>query len=361
MSVLEDRHHIEGSFTFKVEKSDNGSFVASVVQETKHTQLRDDVGALYYVVAVIFIYGCSILMMIASYIRKNKIDRRMNRYLKEMATVRKRERQLQLISAAAKAAAARQSFSRAVSFSGPSGLFGIAGAAAAAGGVGMGGLGRGGGLFPPIRGYPSSREYPDIEETDGENPTPSQSPSPRGDEDEDSTSASQHFSYNSDIPLGREMVHDPQGPQRNHLYHLKGGHVQIVCEAYTTTDLSDTDMSATEENSPHSLQLASISRSNSGYMKVSQNCLDHLSTTSTSPRMSPKRPRHENIFPSKTVNFLEPLEMDGYSGGTTETDGNSETSFMECRLTPDSSPSSDNHKDDIGAIVYSGFQVVSTV
>ena len=36
-------------------------------------RIEDDVGALYYVVAVILIYGCSILMMIASYIRKNKV------------------------------------------------------------------------------------------------------------------------------------------------------------------------------------------------------------------------------------------------------------------------------------------------
>jgi len=36
-------------------------------------RVQDDVGALYYVVAVILIYGCSILMMIASYIRKNKV------------------------------------------------------------------------------------------------------------------------------------------------------------------------------------------------------------------------------------------------------------------------------------------------
>jgi len=35
---------------------------------------QDDVGALYYVVAVILIYGCSILMMIASYVRKNKVS-----------------------------------------------------------------------------------------------------------------------------------------------------------------------------------------------------------------------------------------------------------------------------------------------
>ncbi len=98
------RHHVRGSsFTFKIEQDQNGTFMASVVHEAKREQ--DDVGALYYVVAVIFIYGCSILMMIASYIRKNKTDRKLNRYLKEMAYLRKNEVQVQLCNAAAKAAA----------------------------------------------------------------------------------------------------------------------------------------------------------------------------------------------------------------------------------------------------------------
>ena len=91
-------------FPPQVEQSENGSFVASVLHK-KNVHHDDDVGALYYVVVVILIYGCSILMMIASYIRKNNVDRKLNRYLKEMANVRKRERQMQLISAAAKAAA----------------------------------------------------------------------------------------------------------------------------------------------------------------------------------------------------------------------------------------------------------------
>ena len=78
----------------------------------------DDVGALYYVIAVIFIYGCSILMMIASYIRKNKTDRKLNRYLKEMAYVRKRERQMQLLSATAKAATITQSENKSGKLSG---------------------------------------------------------------------------------------------------------------------------------------------------------------------------------------------------------------------------------------------------
>ena len=53
--------------------------------------LQDDsVGALCYVVVIIILYACSILMLIASYIRKNREDQRLKRYLKEMAFVRKR-------------------------------------------------------------------------------------------------------------------------------------------------------------------------------------------------------------------------------------------------------------------------------
>ena len=57
-------------------------------------------------------------MMIASYIRKNKTDRKLNRYLKEMANVRKRERQMQLLSATAKAATITQSDNKSSKLSG---------------------------------------------------------------------------------------------------------------------------------------------------------------------------------------------------------------------------------------------------
>lgn len=100
MSAIDARRH---TFTFKIEPANNGSFLASVIHDANRRE-KDDVGALYYVVAVILIYGLSILMMIASYIRKNKMDRKLNRYLKEMANVRKREQQMQLFTAAAKVA-----------------------------------------------------------------------------------------------------------------------------------------------------------------------------------------------------------------------------------------------------------------
>lgn len=56
----------------------------------------DDIGALYYVVAVVFIYGFSIVMMIASHIRKNKHDNQLRVYLKEMAVLRKNDRREKL-------------------------------------------------------------------------------------------------------------------------------------------------------------------------------------------------------------------------------------------------------------------------
>ena len=82
--------------------------MASVVHNP-NKKVEDDTGALYYVIAVILIYGCSILMMIASYIRKNNADQKLNRYLKDMASVRKKEQHWQLFNAAAKAAAHSES------------------------------------------------------------------------------------------------------------------------------------------------------------------------------------------------------------------------------------------------------------
>ena len=59
----------------RLDQTDNGTLLTTVIE-----QKPDDLGALYYVVVIISIYGCSILMMIASHIRKNKVDGRLNRY-----------------------------------------------------------------------------------------------------------------------------------------------------------------------------------------------------------------------------------------------------------------------------------------
>ena len=109
MSVLTSNHVIDGrrhTFAFKIASLSNGTLVGHVTHQ-QHRPPQDDEGALYYVVAVLVIYGLSILMIITSYIRKNKNDRKLNRYLKEMAHLRKREFQMQLYTIAASAATAK--------------------------------------------------------------------------------------------------------------------------------------------------------------------------------------------------------------------------------------------------------------
>ncbi|GFS14452.1 hypothetical protein ElyMa_001424100 [Elysia marginata] len=70
--------------------TENDTWVG-IIENPRNTS-DDDIGALYYVVAVIFIYGLSIVMMIASHIRKNKQDSQLRTYLKEMSNLRKTER-----------------------------------------------------------------------------------------------------------------------------------------------------------------------------------------------------------------------------------------------------------------------------
>jgi hypothetical protein len=60
---------ITNNLRLRIHTSNNDTFVAYV--DDSH-QKYDDIGALYYVVAVVLIYGLSIVMMIASHIRKNK-------------------------------------------------------------------------------------------------------------------------------------------------------------------------------------------------------------------------------------------------------------------------------------------------
>ena len=74
--------------------NENETFVAVVDTVRKDA---DDIGALYYVVAVVLIYGLSIVMMIASHIRKNKQDNQLRTYIKEMAMLRKTDRREKLV------------------------------------------------------------------------------------------------------------------------------------------------------------------------------------------------------------------------------------------------------------------------
>ena len=91
---------------FQMKRLDNDTFYATLMQDSQHHALvrhyhteqnYDDVGALYYVIAVVLIYGLSIVMMIASHIKKNKMDSHISIYLKEIAFVRKQSRREQLM------------------------------------------------------------------------------------------------------------------------------------------------------------------------------------------------------------------------------------------------------------------------
>ena len=104
---------MDGKIKFRIKDQGNGTYIASIIESstagrnvnsTGRDVHEEEVQALYYVLAVIFIYGLSIVMMIASIIRKNNLDRKLNQYLKEMAIVRKREQQMKFYSAAAKLA-----------------------------------------------------------------------------------------------------------------------------------------------------------------------------------------------------------------------------------------------------------------
>ncbi|XP_060605945.1 uncharacterized protein LOC132758347 [Ruditapes philippinarum] len=79
---------------FRIQTTGNDTFLATIdSQEADY----DNDGALYYVVVVVLIYGLSIVMMIASHIRRNKQDGQLRCYLKEMAILRKKNRREKLL------------------------------------------------------------------------------------------------------------------------------------------------------------------------------------------------------------------------------------------------------------------------
>ena len=82
------------NFRFRIQTSNNETFVAYVDNSQAS---YDNIGALYYVVAVVLIYGLSIVMMIASHIRRNNQDSQLRSYLKEMAALRKKNRREKLL------------------------------------------------------------------------------------------------------------------------------------------------------------------------------------------------------------------------------------------------------------------------
>ncbi|CAG5133770.1 unnamed protein product [Candidula unifasciata] len=89
---------VHGKLTIRLHKatSDNNTWIGVIDDGISASD--DSLGALYYVVAVILIYGMSIVMMIASHIRKNKQDNQLRNYLKEMAKLRKDDRRDQVLS-----------------------------------------------------------------------------------------------------------------------------------------------------------------------------------------------------------------------------------------------------------------------
>ena len=85
----------EITLTFKITQYGNNSFIGEIVN-TNMTKSQsqteyDNEGAVYYVLAVIFMYGCSILLMIGSFIKKTKHDNHITTYMKDMEKVRRLE------------------------------------------------------------------------------------------------------------------------------------------------------------------------------------------------------------------------------------------------------------------------------
>ena len=78
----------------------NKSWIAVLLESENSTAAStedtyDDQGALYYVVAVVMIYGFSIILMIASFIKKSRHDHGLSKYMEDMDKVRQLERRQQ--------------------------------------------------------------------------------------------------------------------------------------------------------------------------------------------------------------------------------------------------------------------------
>ena len=70
----------------------NGHILNSHKNVTTHYQQPyDNAGAVYYIMAVLFMYSGSILLMIGSFVRKTKHDTHINTYIKGLERIRKME------------------------------------------------------------------------------------------------------------------------------------------------------------------------------------------------------------------------------------------------------------------------------
>ena len=80
---------------FRLTKINNRTWYATIAEpiHQNHTvSPYDHQGALYYTIAVLFFFGFSIILMIASLIKKSKEDRGMSKYMSDMERIRKMEK-----------------------------------------------------------------------------------------------------------------------------------------------------------------------------------------------------------------------------------------------------------------------------
>ena len=94
------------SYQLWIQHVDNDTILASLVGPGNTSVLEavayrrqdgpyDSVGALYYVVAVVFLYGFSIILMIGSLIKKTEADHGVSKYMSDLDKIRRLERRQQ--------------------------------------------------------------------------------------------------------------------------------------------------------------------------------------------------------------------------------------------------------------------------
>lgn len=88
----------ENGFEMKVRNIGNETFIASIREHSNSTDSQiykrndDAAGALYYVCAVIVIYGFGIILMIASVINKGKHDKSIYKYIADLDNLKRMEK-----------------------------------------------------------------------------------------------------------------------------------------------------------------------------------------------------------------------------------------------------------------------------
>ena len=85
---------MKGTFTFRILSSSNGTLTAQLLSTSNYTtastlQDYDATGAVYYILAVIFMYGCSIIMMIGSFVKKSSPADYTAAYVKDLQSLEK--------------------------------------------------------------------------------------------------------------------------------------------------------------------------------------------------------------------------------------------------------------------------------